>query len=83
MAHQDTGKIFKTLNPNKVWIPVVFGLGIVGYLFYSDPNVSAENLALILNAKPGTFMLALTFQQCLVHQIHLAFLVYQNLSFQN
>ena len=42
---QDTGKIFKTLNPNKVWIPVLFGLGIVAYLFYSDPNVSAENLA--------------------------------------
>ena len=55
---QDTGKIFKTLNPNKVWIPIIFGLGIVGYLFYSDPNVSAENLALILNAKPHMFMLA-------------------------
>lgn len=56
---QDTGKIFKTLNPNKVWIPVLFGLGIVAYLFYSDPNVSAENLSLIRNAQPGMFALAL------------------------
>ena len=56
---QDTGKIFKTLNPNKIWIPVIFGLVIVGYLFYSDPNVSAENLGLILNAKPGMFALAI------------------------
>ena len=56
---QDTGKIFKTLNPNKVWIPVLFGLGIVAYLFYSDPNVSAENLALIQNARPGMLSLAL------------------------
>lgn len=38
---------------------MVFGLGIVGYLFYSDPNVSADNLSLILNARPGMFFLAL------------------------
>ena len=56
---QDSGQIFKTLNPNKVWIPVLFGLGIVAYLFYSDPNVSAENLSLIRNAKPGIFSLAI------------------------
>ncbi len=56
---QDSGKIFKTLNPNKVWIPVLFGLGIVAYLFYSDPNVSAENLSLIRNARPGIFSMAL------------------------
>lgn len=56
---QDPGKIFKTLNPNKIWIPVLFGLGIVVYLFYSDPDVSVENLTLILNARPGMFSLAL------------------------
>ncbi len=56
---RDTGKIFETLNPNKIWIPVLFGLGIVAYLFYSDPNVSSENLSLIRNARPGMFSLAL------------------------
>lgn len=56
---QDSGQIFKTLNPNKIWIPVLFGLAIVVYLFYSDPNVSIENLALIWNARPGMFFLAL------------------------
>ena len=56
---QDSGQIFKTLNPNKIWIPVLFGLAIVVYLFYSDPNVSTENLTLILNARPGMFFLAL------------------------
>ncbi len=56
---QDSGKIIETLNPNKVWIPVLFGLGIVAYLFYSDPDVSVENLALIMNARPGMFSLAL------------------------
>lgn len=56
---RDTRKIFRTLNPNKIWIPVLFGLGIVAYLFYSDPDVSSENLALILNADPWMFSLAL------------------------
>jgi len=56
---QDSGQIFKTLNPNKIWIPVLFGLAIVVYLFYSDPNVSTENLTLIMNARPGIFSLAL------------------------
>jgi len=56
---QNSREIFKTLNPNKIWIPVLFGLGIVVYLFYTDPNVSTENLTLILNARPGMFSLAL------------------------
>jgi len=48
----DSKEIIKTLNPNKVWIPVLFGLAIVAYLFYSDPNVSIDNLALIRDANP-------------------------------
>lgn len=56
---RDPGKIFKTLNPNKIWIPVFFGVGIVVYLFYSDPNVSSEQLSLILHTHPGMFVLAI------------------------
>ncbi len=54
----DSKEIFKTLNPNKVWIPVLFGLAIVAYLFYSDPNVSVDNLALIRDANPYMMILA-------------------------
>lgn len=47
----DSKKIFKTLNPNKVWIPVLIGLLGVFYLFYSDPNVTLSTLYLIFDAK--------------------------------
>ncbi len=56
----DSKKIFRTLNPNKVWIPILFGIGIVVYLFYSDPNISTENLKLILDASPLAMGLAIS-----------------------
>jgi len=46
----DSKKIFKTLNPNRVWIPVLFGIGIVFYLFISDPDVTLSNLRNIFDA---------------------------------
>ncbi len=51
-------KIFKTLNPNKVWIPILIGLGIVFYLFYSDPDVNQSTLALIVDARLGSILVA-------------------------
>lgn len=56
----DTKEIFRTLNPNKIWIPVLFGVAIVVYLFYSDPNVSTENLILITDASPLLILLAVS-----------------------
>lgn len=47
----DTKKILKTLNPRKVWVPVTLGLGIVVYLFVSDPEMSADKLKLIFDAR--------------------------------
>jgi glycosyltransferase 2 family protein len=47
----DSKKIFKTLNPNKVWIPILIGLGIVFYLFYSDPDINSAKLKLVFNAE--------------------------------
>ncbi|RUA33579.1 MAG: TIGR00374 family protein, partial [Bacteroidetes bacterium] len=44
-------KIFKTLNPNKVWIPVLLGVSIVAFLFYQDDSVTVENLSLIFEAE--------------------------------
>ena len=44
-------EIVKTLNPNKIWIPVLIGLAIVAYLFLSDPDVTVDKLKLILDAR--------------------------------
>lgn len=43
-------KILKTLNPRKIWVPVVLGLGIVVYLFFSDPDITVDKLSLIFDA---------------------------------
>lgn len=46
----DNKKIFKTLNPNKVWVPILIGLGIIIAMFYMDPNVTVENLKVVSDA---------------------------------
>lgn len=46
----DNKKIFQTLNPNKVWVPILIGLGIIVAMFYMDPNVSIENLKVVSDA---------------------------------
>ena len=54
-----TKQIFRTLNPNKVWIPIALGIGIVFYLFYSDPDVTRDSLAKIFDAAWLPVVLAL------------------------
>ncbi len=54
----DSKKILKTLNPRKVWVPVILGLGIVLYLFFSDPNITADKLTLITDATFFPILLA-------------------------
>lgn len=51
-------KVFKVLNPRKIWIPVALGLAIVFYLFYSDDNVTSSTLRLIFDAKIGAVVFA-------------------------
>lgn len=46
----DNKKIFQTLNPNKVWLPVLIGIGIVFAMFYLDPNLTTENLNVVFDA---------------------------------
>ncbi len=55
----DSKKILKTLNPRKIWIPIVLGLGIVLYLFLSDPNISADQLTLVFDAKTIPILIAM------------------------
>lgn len=55
----DSKKALKTLNPNKVWIPVILGLAIVFYLFFSDPDLTADKLKLVFDAGAFSIFLAL------------------------
>ena len=57
----DNKEIFKTLNPNKIWLPVIIGLGIVFYMFYSDPSINAETLKGVFDASAPSILLALIF----------------------
>lgn len=57
----DNKEIFKTLNPNKVWVPILIGLGIVFYMFYSDPDINSQSFKDIFDASVGSILLALLF----------------------
>lgn len=55
----DNKRIFETLNPNKVWIPVLIGLGIVFFMFYLDPNVNTKTLKGVFDASVWGILLAI------------------------
>lgn len=55
----DNKKIFETLNPNKVWVPVLIGVGIVFLMFYLDPNVNAKTLKGVFDASAWGIFLAI------------------------
>lgn len=43
----DNKKVFKTLNINKIWVPLLLGLGVTLYLFSTDPDMKLGQLSLI------------------------------------
>ena len=55
----DNKKIFQTLNPNKVWLPILIGLGIIFAMFYFDPTVNANTLKSVFDAAPLWIFLAI------------------------
>jgi glycosyltransferase 2 family protein len=55
----DNKKIFETLNPNKVWVPVLIGIAIVFLMFYLDPNVNTQTLRGVFDASAGGIILAI------------------------
>ncbi len=57
----DNKEIFKTLNPNKVWVPVIIGLGIVFFMFYIDPTVNAQTLSGVFDASIVSLLIAVVF----------------------
>lgn len=40
-------KVFQTLNAKKVWLPLLFGVGVVVYLLATDPDLKSGQLHLI------------------------------------
>lgn len=54
----DNKEIFKTLNPNKIWLPVLIGLGIVFFMFYSDPSINSQTLKGVFDASVSSVLLA-------------------------
>lgn len=57
----DNREVFKTLNPNKVWVPVFIGIAIVFAMFYMDPTVNAQTLRGVFDASIWSILLALVF----------------------
>lgn len=55
----DNKKIFQTLNPNKIWVPVIIGLGIVFAMFYFDPSVTKASLRGVFDASIPWILLAI------------------------
>jgi glycosyltransferase 2 family protein len=55
----DNKKIFETLNPNKVWVPVLIGIAIVFLMFYLDPNVNTQTLRGVFDASAWGIILAI------------------------
>lgn len=54
----DNKKVFDTLNLNKIWIPFLLGLGVVVYLFATDPDMKVGQLKLISQGNPLYIFLA-------------------------
>lgn len=54
----DTQKILKTLNPNKIWVPVAISLGFVIFLILSDDSFTPQKINLIFQARLLPVLLA-------------------------
>jgi len=54
----DSKKIFKTLNPNKIWLPVILGIAVVIYLMVTDETFSTDKLRLVNQAETLPVILA-------------------------
>ncbi|MBD3630647.1 lysylphosphatidylglycerol synthase transmembrane domain-containing protein [Cyclobacterium sp.] len=57
----DNREVFKTLNPNKVWVPVLIGIAIVLVMFYMDPTVNVQTLRGVFDASAWSLLLAVVF----------------------
>ena len=63
----DTQKILKTLNPNKIWLPVAISVGFVAFLIITDENFTAQKINLVFEAR--IFPIALAFGVLLIKEL--------------
>ncbi|MBL6446161.1 flippase-like domain-containing protein [Fulvivirga sp. 29W222] len=54
----DTQKILKTLNPNKIWLPVAISVGFVAFLVISDDSFTPQKINLVFQADLFPIVLA-------------------------
>jgi uncharacterized protein (TIRG00374 family) len=60
----DSEKVLKTLNPRKVWVPVLLGIGFVVAMMLLDDDLTADKLLLITDAGGKGLLLALLIIFC-------------------
>lgn len=60
----DSDKVLKTLNPRKVWLPVLLGIGFVVAMMFFDKDLTADKLLLISDAGGKALLLALLIIFC-------------------
>ena len=60
----DSEKVLKTLNPRKVWVPVVLGIGFVVAMVLMDKELTVDKLLLISDAGGWAMLLALLIICC-------------------
>lgn len=63
----DTRKILKTLNPNKIWVPVAISFGFVVWLIVSDETFTPQKINLVFQAK--AFPVVLAFFMLLIKEL--------------
>ena len=54
----DTQKILKTLNPNKIWLPVAISVGFVAFLIIRDDSFTPQKINLVFQADIFPIILA-------------------------
>ena len=60
----DSEKVLKTLNPRKVWVPVLLGIGFVIIMMFLDDDLTVDKLLLITDAGGKGLLLALLIILC-------------------
>jgi uncharacterized protein (TIRG00374 family) len=60
----DSEKVLKTLNPRKVWVPVLLGLSFVIVMILADDELTADKLLLITHAGGASIFVSLLIILC-------------------
>lgn len=53
----DQKKILKTLNPGRIWLPILIGFGIVALMAWLDPDVNRNTITQLQSIDTGVLLL--------------------------